>query len=126
MQKITTTIAATLLLISSHVFAATTAYTDAAFNKLMQEGKPILLAVHADWCPTCKRQQSIIDDLTKQKKLEGIAVMRIDFDNQEAAVEKFKAQQQSTLIVFKGGKEVGRSIAVTSPEGIAQLVQKTQ
>ena len=32
---------------------------------------------------------------------------------------------QSTLIVFKGGKEVGRSTGDTSKDSIAALLQKT-
>jgi len=50
--------------------------------------------------------------------------LRVDFDQQKPVVKAFKADRQSTLIVFKDGREVGRSLGDTSEEGIAGLLKK--
>ena len=34
-------------------------YSQAEFNKLAAEGKPILLDFRADWCPTCGAQEPV-------------------------------------------------------------------
>lgn len=39
-------------------------------------------------------------------------------------VRHFKVQYQSTLIVFKGGREVGRSTGDTSRRSIAALLKR--
>jgi thioredoxin 1 len=43
-------------------------YNPAEFAKLAAEGKPILLDVRADWCPTCAAQAPVIRgfDVAKQ------------------------------------------------------------
>jgi len=104
--------------------AAETAFDKASFDKLQKEGKPILVSIHADWCPTCKAQEPIVADLLKTPELGGITALRVDFDKQKSDVKRFKAQYQSTLIVFKGGKEVGRSTGDTNRESIAALLKK--
>ena len=105
-------------------FAAETPFDAAKFDALNTEGKPILVAIHADWCPTCKAQEPIVSELLKTPELSGITALRVDFDMQPDAVKRFKAQYQSTLIVFKAGREVGRSTGDTKKDRIAALLKK--
>jgi thiol-disulfide isomerase/thioredoxin len=109
---------------ASTAMADTVPFTQTAFDRLQHEGKPILVGIHADWCPTCRAQAPIIESLLKQKNYQKITLLRVDFDNQKDVVRYFHAIRQSTLIVFKGGKEVGRSLGDTSPEGIENLLRK--
>ena len=104
--------------------AASSAYSDTAFQAAQASGVPILVEVHASWCPTCKAQAPIIDQLTSQDKFKDMKILRIDFDSQKAEVRKFGAQMQSTLIVFKGKSEVGRSVGDTKRDSIAALLDK--
>lgn len=54
----------------------------------------------------------------------GVAMFRVDFDSQKNALKTLKANRQSTIIVFKGDKEVGRSIGVIDPGAISALAAK--
>lgn len=112
------------VLFTAPAFAGATPYTQAAFDQLQQQGKPILVAVHADWCPTCRAQAPIIGALLQQDKFRGITALRVDFDTQKDVVRSFRVFQQSTLIVFKGGKEVGRSLGDTTRAGIERLLER--
>ena len=110
---------------ASGAFAATTVpYTDAAFASAQKEGKPILVDVTASWCPTCKAQKPILSDLATQPKFADLVIMDVDFDHQKDVVRAFKAQMQSTLIVFKGKTEVGRSVGDTNPTSIETLLDQ--
>lgn len=51
-------------------------------------------------------------------------VFSVNFDTQADALKQFNAVGQSTLIVFKGATEVGRSISQTSPTSIKELLDK--
>ncbi|WKA31866.1 thioredoxin family protein [Bradyrhizobium roseum] len=96
-----------------------------AFKAAQAGGGPILVEIHADWCPTCKAQTPILEKLAAEPKFKDLKIFRVDFDGMKAAVKDFKAQSQSTLIVFKGPAERGRSVGDTKPASIAALLDKS-
>lgn len=100
------------------------AYSAAAFEAAIKAGKPVLVDVSAPWCPTCKAQAPILSELTKQPRFKNLVVFNVDFDSQKDALRSLKAQQQSTLIVFKGGAEVGRSVGDTGKASIEALLSR--
>ena len=104
--------------------AETVPYTAAAFDTAQKAGRPMLVEIHAPWCPTCKAQAPILSDIKKGKNYDKMLVLRVDFDTQKDAVKRLNAQMQSTLIAFKGGQETGRSVGDTNPITIAALVAK--
>lgn len=105
--------------------AADRAFDQSSFDALLQQKKPVLVEIHADWCPTCKAQEPIIAELLKTPAFQSISALRVDFDKQKNIVKAFKAQYQSTLIVFKDGKEAGRTTGDSSKDGIAALLKKS-
>lgn len=116
---------AIFILISNPAFADTIAFTQTGFHSLQKEGKPILIEVHAPWCPTCRAQAPIINEFMKKKEYQSITVLRVDFDDQKDILKLFNVNKQSTLIAFKGSKEVARSIGDTSPTSIENLLKQT-
>jgi thioredoxin 1 len=96
-------------------------YSVAAFTAAQMAGKPILIHVHADWCPICRRQAPIVAEIANDPKFAKLVVFKIDFDSQVPEREAFKVRQQSTLIAFKGKAEKGRSLGVTDRTEIRSL-----
>lgn len=96
-----------------------------AFKAAQASGSPILVEIHADWCPTCKAQNPILDRLTSAAKFKDLKIFRVDFDAQKPVVKEFGAQMQSTLIVFKGTAEQGRSVGDTKEASIEALLNKS-
>ena len=100
-------------------------YTQKRFDELAAQGRPALVAVHADWCPTCKAQKPILGELMSNSEFKDVTELVVDFDAQKPVVKQYKVAMQSTLIAFKGGKEVGRTVGDTTKDGIEGLVKKT-
>jgi thiol-disulfide isomerase/thioredoxin len=114
----------TSAIFSTSVFAAQSNYTEVEFNQLQKEGKSILVVVHAPWCPTCRAQAPIINELLSENEFKEINALRVDFDSQKDILKKLNVSKQSTLIVFKGGKEVARSTGDTSLWNIEKLLKR--
>ncbi len=112
--------AAVLLLALPLTAEAGQAYDAKAFAAAQEAGKSILVDVTAPWCPTCVKQKPIIQGLeASQPKL---VVFDVDFDSAKDVLKQHRVSSQSTLIMFKGKVEVGRSTGVTDPAAIAALV----
>ena len=101
-----------------------TAYTPAAFEAAQHAGKPILVEIHASWCPVCAAQAPILSELLSQPQYKEMVVFRVDFDSQKDAVKSFKARDQSTLIAYKGTHEAGRSVGDTHKGSIEALLSR--
>jgi len=104
--------------------AVEAAYTQKAFAAAQGEGKPILIAITASWCPTCAKQRPILSQLEKDPAFKDLVVYQVDFDSQKDVVKKFGAHMQSTLVVFHGTTENGRSTGDTDPASIRALLEK--
>lgn len=96
-----------------------------AFDAAQAAGKPILVEVTAPWCPTCKAQAPILSKLESEARFKQLVTFKIDFDSQKDLLKKFNVRMQSTLIVFKGSKEEGRSTGDTNAKSIETLLSKS-
>jgi len=101
------------------------AFNQSAFEAAQAGGKPILIEVTAPWCPTCKAQAPILSKLMGDPRYKTIVTFNIDYDSQKDLLKKFNVRQQSTLIVFKGKEEAGRSTGDTNPASIEALLAKS-
>ncbi len=99
-------------------------FDETAFAAVQAQGKPILIDISAPWCPTCQAQKPIIQKLSAEPQYKDLTIFDVDFDTRKDVLRKFRAQVQSTLIVFKGDKETGRSVGNTSEEAIDGLMRK--
>lgn len=97
-------------------------YDAGAFAAAQAAGKPVLIDVHAGWCPTCRAQASAIDALTDDPRFRTLVVFRVDYDNQREIMRSFGARARSTLIAFSGTTETGRLVGETDPMAIDALL----
>jgi thioredoxin 1 len=100
-------------------------FTPDALAAAQADGKPILVDVFAAWCSVCRAQNPILTKLTREPKYKDLVVLKADFDTQKDALKPLNVRQQSTLIVFKGDKELDRSVGDTSLLSIEGLLDKT-
>ena len=82
-------------------------YDPAKAQAAIASGKPVVLHVYASWCLQCHMQKSILDALEPSGTYDKIAFFRVDYDNQKDVVAKLGCPR-STVIAYKGGKEVKR------------------
>jgi thioredoxin len=98
-------------------------YSKPAFIEAQNADKPIVVFVTASWCPNCRKQQPLVDSMSKDQAFANTVIFVVDFDSDKQALRDLNAQMQSTLIAFKGKTERMRSTAVTNPEKIRELFQ---
>ncbi len=115
---------ALLLLISGATLAAVVPFDQAQYEQARAAGKPVVVYFHADWCPTCRAQQPIVDKLSKEAGFTPVTIFEADFDTQTDLEKALKVTQQSTFVVFKQGHEVTRSTGQTQEPAIRAVLQQ--
>lgn len=104
--------------------AAEVPFNQAQYAQALADGKPVVVYLHADWCPTCRAQQPIVDRLSKETSLKDVTIFVADFDRETALEKSLKVSQQSTFVVFKQGREVTRSTGQTSETAIRAVLEQ--
>ena len=96
-----------------------------AYKQAATAKKPIIMHVHATWCPVCAKQNPIVEQLMKEPEFKDVIVFKIDFDADKALVEQLGVKTQSTLIAAKGPQEIDRTAGITDKEQIRQFIRKS-
>ncbi len=105
-------------------FAAGQTFTQSQFDALMKDSKPVIVHVHAPWCPNCKLQDPILNSLIKSPAYKDVTFLEVDFDTQKDVLKTFNVSMQSTILVFNKGQEQGRLTGNTKEADIENLAKK--
>lgn len=104
-------------------FANFVSYTAQSFKGELQSGTPVIVHVHADWCPTCRKQLPTLQSMMQEQDYATAKFVRVDFDKDKEFLTAHKVSSQSTILVFKGGKEVARLNGVTDPAQLRSRIK---
>lgn len=99
-------------------------YQPEGFIKLLASGNPVVVHVHADWCAVCRAQMPVMDRVLSSAAYKGVRAVRVNFDREKRFLADYKVVRQSTIIVFKGGKEIARLSYDSDPERIEQTLAR--
>jgi thioredoxin 2 len=83
---------------------------------------PVLVDFFADWCGPCKMVAPLIDEIA-HTYTGKLLVAKVDTDHAPGVAQRYGIRSIPTLILFKHGAEVGRSVGF-EPERVRSLAQE--
>ena len=81
---------------------------------------PVLVDFFADWCAPCKMVAPLVDEVA-HRHMGKMLVAKVDTDRAQEVAVKYGIRSIPTLIVFRDGEEVERSVGF-EPERVRDLV----
>lgn len=97
-------------------------YTKQQYDEALAAGKTVLVDFHASWCPTCRKQEAVLMELLKDASYNNVVALKADYDKEKELKKSLNVSKQSTLVVFKAGREVSRKTGITAKDEIKTLV----
>ncbi len=98
-------------------------FNQVQFDSMLAAGKPVAVVFHADWCPTCRAQAPLLKELTQTPELKDLTLFVANFDTEKTLRKSLGVTTQSTVVVFKDGKERARSTGDTRQDSLAALLR---
>ena len=99
-----------------------TTFNKELFDKAQSEGKIVVVSSWIKYCTSCASQMKVLNKA--KNEFENIEYFTFDVKNKEIA-KLFDVQYQTTLLIFKGDKEVYRSIGETNKDLIYKAIQSS-
>ena len=88
------------------------------FEELANSGKPLVLDFWATWCGPCQMLAPVLEELSQQVK-----VVKVDVDENPQLAMAFQVASIPTVIAFRDGKAVKKSVGVVPKESLLALLQ---
>lgn len=90
--------------------------------EVIESDKPVILDFWAAWCGPCKMVLPIMDQIAAENP--DIKVGKVNVDEQGELAQAFKVMSIPTLIGFKDGKEIARTVGAVPKSTILELIGK--
>ncbi|WP_243386113.1 thioredoxin [Bacillus kexueae] len=101
---------------------AITHATDQSFVQETSEGL-VLVDFWAPWCGPCKMIAPVLEELDQDMGSE-VKIVKIDVDENQETAQKFGVMSIPTLLVFKNGEVVDKTVGYQPKEALAELLNK--
>ena len=92
------------------------------FDAEINGDTPILVDFWASWCGPCRMLMPTIEQLAKEADGK-YRVGKVNVDEQGELAMRYGIQSIPTLIVFKNGQEVNRSLGVRPKGAILEMLK---
>ena len=83
--------------------------TNTSFDGFLESEKLVIVDFWATWCGPCRMLSPLLDEV--EEELEGkIQVVKVNIDDAEEIAMRYRIMSIPTLIFFKGGEMVDRTV----------------
>lgn len=92
------------------------------FAEVINSDQPVLIDFWAAWCGPCRVLGPTIEELAKEYDGKAI-VAKVDVDAEPELAMQFSVRSIPTLLLFKDGELVDRTVGVASKKQLANKLE---
>lgn len=102
---------------------AVTHVTDQDFQTSVEKEGLVLVDFWAPWCGPCKMLAPVLDELD-QTAGDKVSIMKLNVDENPETAGKFGVMSIPTMILFKDGVPVDKTVGLKSRDALEALVTR--
>lgn len=99
----------------------TTVTTSTFASAVLQSDKPVLIDFWAPWCGPCRMVAPVLEKLARDLQATHV-VAKVNVDEEPELAAQFGVQGIPTLLLFKGGKVVAKTVGFQPEPALKQFI----
>lgn len=88
-------------------------------NEVLESEQPVLVDFTATWCGPCKMLNPVIETLAQDWDGQ-VKIVKLDVDDNPGLAAEFQVLSVPTLMLFKGGKPLHRTVGYKPKDKLVQ------
>ena len=96
--------------------------TNTNFKDLLQDDKLVIVDFWATWCGPCRMLTPVLDDIEEELS-DKITVVKCNVDDADEIAAQFRIMSIPTLLFFKGGQIVDKSVGALPRSLLLEKIQ---
>ncbi len=89
-------------------------------NEILEKDGVSIVDFYADWCGPCKMVAPVLDSIAEER--DDVTVGKVNVDQDGELALRYGVMSIPTIVIFKDGKEINRSVGAKSKAGILALI----
>ena len=95
--------------------------TNTSFEELLQSEKLVIVDFWATWCGPCRMLSPLLDEV-EEEMADKIEVVKVNVDDADEIAMRFRIMSIPTLLFFKNGAMVDRSVGAVPKSALVEKI----
>ena len=95
--------------------------TNTNFDELLQEEKLVIVDFWATWCGPCRMLSPLLDEV-EAEMADKVEVVKVNVDDADEIAMRFRIMSIPTLLFFKNGQMVDRSVGAMPKSALGDKI----
>ena len=95
--------------------------TNTSFDELLQSEKLVIVDFWATWCGPCRMLSPLLDEVEAEME-DKVEVVKVNVDDADEIAMRFRIMSIPTLLFFKNGAMVDRSVGAMPKSALVKKI----
>ena len=96
--------------------------TNTSFDGLLESEKLVIVDFWATWCGPCRMLSPLLDEV-EEEMADKVTVVKVNVDDADEIAYRYRIMSIPTLIFFKDGKMVDRTVGAMPKNALVERIE---